>query len=111
METQIRASVCPICGCHIEPKTLGFGRTFRCPCCHERLVLAAAYELVVRAIAVLIGFGIVYQLGFRDVMLFCLGFVPAPFLILPIANVVKSIWPPRIALASENLSTLDLRDK
>ena len=68
-------TTCPICGGFITLEAISFGSAFDCPDCGKQLRVTKAYEVVVRVIAIGLGFSLAFASGFRDVLLFCLGWV------------------------------------
>jgi hypothetical protein len=99
---------CPFCAGIVPSDIVVLRATFQCPSCGKALKVNASYEWLVRLLAVASGFTIAYAAGFRGPLLFCLGFVPSPFLLGPVFRAIATLKRPSLVPAAPNVTTLDL---
>jgi hypothetical protein len=67
-----------------------------------------AYELMVRLSAVLIGLLFARGMGLESVLLYCVGLIISPFLVIPIWRMAAAMMRPRLVPSFAALTTLDL---
>ena len=103
-----RAAKCPLCGGCIALETISFGSAFGCATCHRSISITKLYEVVVRIVAVVIGFSLAFADSLRDVLLFCLGWMLSPFVVRPVWRVARSVHPPTLTSASSHVVRLNI---
>ncbi len=69
----------------------------------------AGHELVIRLIAVALGFLAARGLGFESLLLFCFGLMISPFLVIPVWRIWAAVKPPVVIPASPAIIALRLR--
>lgn len=101
-------ATCPICASSVALEVISFGSAFSCTNCGKQLRITKTYEVLVRVIAVGLGFSLAFVAGFRDLFLFCLGWMLAPFLLKPVWFAARSIFPPMLISSFSEVIKLDL---
>lgn len=101
-------ATCPICASSVALEAISFGSAFDCTNCGKQLRITKTYEVLVRVIAVGLGFSLAFVAGFRDLYLFCLGWVLALFLLKPVWFAARSIFPPMLISSFSGVIKLDL---
>jgi uncharacterized paraquat-inducible protein A len=108
-ETQSRTSRCPLCSAAVPLQVVSLRRSFDCPSCGKSLKVPGGHELVIRLIAVALGFLVARGLGFESLLLFCFGLMISPFLVIPVWRIWAAVKPPVLIPASPGVTTLSLR--
>jgi len=103
-----RAGTCPLCNGAIPFQIVSLRRPFGCPSCGKALKVRGIHELVIRLIALVIGFLLARGAGFECLLLFCFGLMISPFLVIPIWRMSMAVKRPVLIPASPGVTTLSL---
>ena len=106
-----RDGECPYCGGVVPPGFVMLRGSFECTCCGKDLKVHGIYELVIRLIAVVIGLLIARAAGCEGILLFCVGLIISPFLVIPVWRVSAALKRPTLVPSSPVVTTLDLKSR
>ena len=106
-----RTCECPLCRGDVPAEIIKFRGSFDCPCCGKALKVHGTYELVIMLIAVAVGFLVARGAGFENVLLFCVGLMISPFLIVPIWRMSYVLKRPFLVPSRPEVTTLNLTGK
>jgi hypothetical protein len=103
---------CPSCQARIVTSKAIFYDNFRCVHCGKSMRVPARYGRTLVLISIVLGFVAVWLSGVRDVMRFCLFWVPAAFGVLTLlVRVAPHLMPPTLTIGGNSqTTTLDLRN-
>jgi len=79
-----RSSLCPSCKAPVAQSRRMFRENFRCGCCGAKLYVSGAYRKCVLLLSVVLGFLAVWIVGIRDILHFCLYWLPVSFVLLTV---------------------------
>ena len=105
---QSPTSTCPLCSGGVPLQIVSLRRSFDCPSCGKSLKVPGGHELVIRLMAVALGFLAARGLGFESLLLFCFGLTISPFLVIPVWRIWAAVKPPVLIPASPRVTTLSL---
>jgi uncharacterized paraquat-inducible protein A len=103
-----RVGTCPLCNGAVPLQIVSLGRPFDCPSCGKALKVHGIHALVIRLVAVAIGFLLARAAGFESFLLFCFGLMISPFLVIPVWRISTGIIRPVLIPASPVVTTLNL---
>ncbi len=106
-----RDGECPYCGGVVPAQVVRLRASFECPSCGKALKVHGIYELLVRLIAVVIGLFIAREIGLESILLFCIGLIISPFLVIPVWRVSAALKRPPLVPSSPAVTTLDLKSR
>jgi len=75
---------CPSCNDRIAASKVIFREESRCPQCGSALHVSGAYGRALVLLSLVIGFFLVWIVGVRDMVHFCLFWLPTAFLVLTV---------------------------
>src|SRR4029077_2953136 len=99
------------CGGDVPAEIVRLRGSFDCPRCRKALKVHGTYELVIRLIALAVGFLVARGAGFESVLLFCVGLMISPFLVVPIWRMSYALKRPFLVLSRPEVTTLNLTGK
>jgi hypothetical protein len=107
-----RGLQCPSCHNHVTASKLIFREGVRCARCGSVLQVCAAYGRTLLLLSIMIAFLLLWMAGVRDVVRFCLFWIPTAFVVLTVAvRVAAPLLPPRLIVGQRgHINTLGLGD-
>jgi len=102
---------CPVCDWDVPAEIVRLRGSFDCPSCGKALKVHGIHELVMRLIAVALGFLLARRAGFESLLLFGFGLMISPFLVVPVWRLSTVIKRQVLVPASQGVTTLSLGGK
>lgn len=103
-----RTSICPLCGGAVSLQIISLRRSFDCPSCRQALRVPKSHELTIRILALVLGFVVARGIGFESLLVFCVGLMVSPVLVIPVWRMWVTLIQPVLISAPSAVTTLSL---